>query len=189
MIRIRSVFSSMTISPAVPTADPAAFRLSASMQTPSRSSPLRIIVEEPPGMTALIRFPPCTPPAYFSMISRRGTPVGISYTPGLFTCPLTPTRIGPGCFGTPIFEYASQPIRRINGTFAIVSTLLIVVGHPQTPYCAGNGGLMRGYPLSPSREFISADSSPQIYAPAPRWRYTFVENPESRIFEPTNPLA
>src|SRR3972149_4474826 len=101
------------------------------------------------------------------MISRRGSPVGISKTPGLFTWPLTPTRIGPGCFATPTDAYQAAPRSMITGTFAIVSTLLMVVGQPHRPYCAGTGGLTRGYPRSPSSEFISADSSPQIYAPAP----------------------
>jgi hypothetical protein len=49
--------------PAVPTAEPAAFNPSASIVTPSMLSPRRIIVEEPPGMTALIFLLPGTPPA------------------------------------------------------------------------------------------------------------------------------
>jgi len=45
---------------------------------------------------------------------------------------------------------------------ASVSTLLIVVGMPNTPTAAGNGGLIRGLPRLPSSEFISAVSSPQM---------------------------
>jgi hypothetical protein len=48
------------------------------------------------------------------------------------------------------------------GTAQTVSTLLIVVGWPNAPTTAGNGGLMRGWPRRPSSEFISAVSSPQM---------------------------
>ena len=43
----------------------------------------------------------------------------------------------------------------------------IVVGIPNTPETAGNGGLMRGFPRRPSSDSMSAVSSPQMYAPAP----------------------
>ena len=66
--------------------------------------------------------------------------------------------------------YHAAPFLRISGTAARVSTLLIVVGIPNTPAAAGNGGLMRGLPRLPSIEFIRAVSSPQMYAPAPRMR-------------------
>ena len=42
----------------------------------------------------------------------------------------------------------------------------------------GNGGLGLGWPRSPSSDSRSADSSPQMYAPAPRWR-TKVMSPSS----------
>ena len=54
--------------------------------------------------------------------------------PGLFTCPLIPNKIVPGCFGAPIFENHSQPFFIIAGMFVIVSTLLIVVGQPHNPF-------------------------------------------------------
>ena len=72
-----------------------------------------------------------------------------------------------------IFLYHAGPFVRMGGTAASVSTLLIVVGIPNTPNAAGNGGLMRGFPRLPSIEFISAVSSPQMYAPAPRCRWIF----------------
>ena len=72
-----------------------------------------------------------------------------------------------GLSGRAIFLYHSAPLFRMCGTAASVSTLLIVVGMPNTPDTAGNGGLMRGLPRFPSSEFISAVSSPQMYAPAP----------------------
>jgi hypothetical protein len=58
--------------------------------------------------------------------------------------------------------YQAAPRFTICGTAANVSTLLIVVGMPNRPAAAGNGGLMRGLPRLPSIEFISAVSSPQM---------------------------
>ena len=72
-----------------------------------------------------------------------------------------------GLSARPNFLYHSAPLFRMCGTAASVSTLLIVVGWPNSPATAGKGGLMRGLPRRPSSEFISAVSSPQMYAPAP----------------------
>ena len=41
----------------------------------------------------------------------------------------------------------------------------------QRPATAGKGGLMRGQPRLPSRDSSKPVSSPQMYAPAPRWRW------------------
>ena len=51
----------------------------------------------------------------------------------------------------------------------IVSTLLTTVGEAYRPEIAGNGGFERGWPRFPSSDSSSAVSSPQMYAPAPRW--------------------
>ena len=61
-----------------------------------------------------------------------------------------------------MFWYHSTPLARIAGTLHRVSTLLTQVGLPHTPELAGNGGLERGLARRPSRELISAVSSPQI---------------------------
>jgi hypothetical protein len=82
------------------------------------------------------------------------------------------------------FLYQSAPLFRMCGTAASVSTLLIVVGMPNTPETAGNGGLMRGLPRRPSSEFMRAVSSPQMYAPAPRWTHTFTVLPLPIAFLP-----
>jgi hypothetical protein len=58
--------------------------------------------------------------------------------------------------------------RQMVGATAMVSTLATVVGQPKRPTSAGKGGLSRGLPCLPSRLSISAVSSPQMYAPAPR---------------------
>ena len=57
-----------------------------------------------------------------------------------------------------------------------------VFGMPNTPATAGNGGLIRGLPRLPSSEFISAVSSPQMYAPAPRWSTMSIRLPEPKAF-------
>ena len=80
--------------------------------------------------------------------------------------------------GTPSFAYSAPPSSTITGTVAIVSTLLISVGAAYRPETAGYGGRERGCPRLPSSDSSSADSSPQMYAPAPRWR-TIVTPPSS----------
>ena len=67
----------------------------------------------------------------------------------------------------PIFAYSAPEFITIQGTAAIDSTLFTTVGFAHNPEIAGNGGLIRGFPLLPSKDSIKAVSSPQIYAPAP----------------------
>src|SRR3990170_3061256 len=103
------------------------------------------------------------------------------------TLPHTDQSLVPVLFGLsarPIFLYHSPPFTRMGGTAASVSTLLIVVGMPKRPAAAGNGGLMRGLPRFPSREFINAVSSPQMYAPAPLCTHTSTRFPEPIAFFP-----
>ncbi len=65
-------------------------------------------------------------------------------------------------FSVPIEENHAAPKRRMLGTEAIDSTLLITVGQAYRPATAGNGGRSRGWPRRPSRESSSAVSSPQM---------------------------
>lgn len=48
------------------------------------------------------------------------------------------------------------PRRHIVGATATVSTLVTVVGQPNRPISAGNGGLRRGLPCLPSNDSIRA---------------------------------
>ena len=73
----------------------------------------------------------------------------------------------PVFLGLPILANHLAPLLKIVGTTAIVSTLLIIVGHPYNPISAGNGGFNLGSPFFPSRLSNKAVSSPHIYAPAP----------------------
>ena len=70
-----------------------------------------------------------------------------------------------------------------------VSTLFTTVGWPYSPLIAGNGGLRRGWPRSPSSESMSAVSSPQMYAPAPPCTITSQSNPLPRMFVPMYPAG
>ncbi len=56
----------------------------------------------------------------------------------------------------------AAPLRMMVGTDAKLCVLLMVVGLPNKPKLAGNGGLKRGLPGLPSRDSSSAVSSPQI---------------------------
>ena len=62
----------------------------------------------------------------------------------------------------PIAANAAPPSRTIAGMLASVSTLLTVVGLPNSPTSTGNGGLLRGSPRLPSIDSNSAVSSPQM---------------------------
>ena len=89
-------------------------------------------------------------------------PIASSTLHGFSTWPEMQNTFVPVLFGRPMPANHSAPRRRMVGATAMLSTLLTVVGHPQTPTFAGNGGFRRGWPFLPSRLSISAVSSPQI---------------------------
>jgi hypothetical protein len=69
-----------------------------------------------------------------------------------------------------------------------VSMLCSSVGPPNSPTCATYGGRSRGMPRLPSIDSIIADSSPQMYAPAPR-RSSIVRQRARRIGAKRGELA
>ncbi|MNX74592.1 hypothetical protein D3C86_1060370 [compost metagenome] len=77
-------------------------------------------------------------------------------------CPEAEINLVPVDLPIPIFAYSAPVLLTIHGTAAIDSTLFTTVGLAQRPETAGNGGLIRGLPLFPSRDSIKAVSSPQI---------------------------
>src|SRR5882762_9200552 len=115
-------------------------------------------------MHAFNFLPLAMPPQYSSLYIKSSTEIvmSISYTPGLLILPQAESSLVPVDFPTPIFAYSSPPILMIGTTAARVSTLLTTVGRSQTPLTAGKGGLILGLPRLPSRDSISAVSSPQI---------------------------
>src|SRR5271155_1600830 len=117
--------------------------------------------EDPPGMTALSLRPFHTPPQR-SMRSLKGMPIGNSKLPGFSTCPDTEKIAVPPEFNGPNPENHAAPLRMMVGTDAKLWVLLMVVGLPNRPKFAGNGGLKRGLPGLPSRDSSNAVSSPQI---------------------------
>src|SRR5918996_1437439 len=135
--------SEKTITAAVPSRLPAPEMPSKSIGV-SRWSAVSIGVEDPPGVQALRALPSGSPPAAPRMTSRAGTPRGNSKLPGLTTSPETLNSLGPGDFSVPMERNQSTPLRTIQGTVAIVSTLLTVVGARYRPSTAGNGGGQAG---------------------------------------------
>src|SRR6202021_498406 len=136
------------------------------MLTPHITSAGSTMQEDPPGMTALSLRPFQTPPQS-SMRSLKGIPMGSSRLQGLVTWPETEKIAVPPEFTGPRPANHAAPLRMMVGTLAKLCVLLIVVGLPNKPKLAGNGGLKRGLPGLPSSDSSSAVSSPQIYAPAP----------------------
>jgi len=101
-------------------------------------------IDTPPGITALARRPFHTPPHTSSMIWRNVMPIGSSNTPGLLTWPDTHTMRVPPERPMPSALNHAPPLSMIAGTFISVSTLFTIVGLPNRPFTAGNGGLSRG---------------------------------------------
>ena len=71
-------------------------------------------------------------------------PIGTSTRPTLFTLPPRANTFVPFEVAVHIEEYHSAPFKIILVTFAKVSTLLINVGLPQSPFSAGYGGFTLG---------------------------------------------
>src|SRR6202044_927554 len=117
--------------------------------------------DDPPGITALSLRPFHTPPAK-SIRSLNGIPIGNSKLPGLSTWPETEKITVPPEFTGPRPANQAAPLRMMVGTEAKLCVLLIVVGLPNKPKLAGNGGLKRGLPGLPSRDSSDPGSSPKI---------------------------
>src|SRR5258708_6222175 len=130
----------------------------------SAGKPMR---EGPPGMTAFSLRPFHTPP-HSSIRSLKGIPIGNSRLPGFSTWPETEKITVPPEFTGPNPANQAAPLRMMVGTEAKLCALLMVVGVPNKPKLAGNGGWKRGLPGLPSRDPRSAASSPQVDAPAPK---------------------
>src|ERR1700692_2047434 len=123
------------------------------------------------------------------MSDRRVVDTDASTTPGLTTWPETEESRVPPCVLVPRPANHSAPRLMMWGTAAIVSTLLTMVGWPKAPLTAGNGGLILGHPFLPSRDDRSPVSSPQIYAPAPRWITMSKSKPDPWMFLPRSRAA
>ena len=143
----------------------------------------------PPICTALNSLPFRIPPPISKITSRSVFPIGISTSPPLLILPVSAKTFVPLLSSVPIAANASPPFARIHGTFANVSTLLILEGFCQYPFCAGKGGFKRGIPRCPSSDSIKAVSSPHTNAPAPALIRILQENPLPAIFSPRYPRS
>ena len=89
----------------------------------------------------------------------------------------------------PILANQAEPLVMITGMLAQVSTLLIIVGLPQRPLTAGNGGRGIGMPRLPSKDCSRAVSSPHTKAPAPSRISMSNEKSVPRILSPRRPYS
>src|SRR5512136_1963226 len=131
----------------------------------SRNSWPRHPPEGRPVCTALNSL--TSPPPISKMTLRNVVPRGTSIKPVRLTLPTRLKVLVPLELSVPYWEYHAGPLRRMLGRVPRVSTLLIIVGLPQSPDNAGKGGRVRGMPLLPSMLPIRAVSSPHTKAPAP----------------------
>src|SRR5580698_3137210 len=118
-----------------------------------------------------------------------GVPKGISTKPLLCTLPTSEKTFVPELLALPVSVNHAGPLVMMGETLYQVSTLLMLLGLPHRPFCAGKGGRGRGRPASPSSDAISAVSSPHTNAPAPSTRSTSKLNPRPRILFPSRPYS
>ena len=112
-----------------------------------------------------------------------------STSPELLTLPVRAKTFVPLESAVPMLENHSAPFVMITGIFAQVSTLLIIVGQPHKPFCAGKGGLGVGIPRRPSIERNKAVSSPHTKAPAPKRISISKSKPEPKMSLPRSPKS
>ena len=145
--------------------------------------------EGPPVWAALNFLPPGMPPPISSTISRSVVPMGTSTRPTLVILPPSANTLVPGEVSVPMEENHLAPFRMMGLTFAHVSTLFRMVGLPKRPLTAGKGGRGRGSPRCPSMLVMSAVSSPQTNAPAPRRISMSKSKPRPKMFLPRRPYS
>src|SRR3974377_835129 len=94
----------------------------------------------PPVWTALMAcpLPPPSPPSQPKVLS--GVPSGISTRPVLWTLPTSENTLVPELFGLPVSVNHAGPLMTMGGMLYQVSTLLMLVGMPHSPFCAGTAG-------------------------------------------------
>ena len=75
-----------------------------------------------------------------------GVPSGISTRPVLLTLPTSEKTLVPALLVLPVSLNQAGPLETMGATLYQVSTLLMLVGLPHSPFWAGNGGRGRGRP-------------------------------------------
>ena len=75
-----------------------------------------------------------------------GVPSGISTRPVLLTLPTSEKTLVPALLALPVSVNQAGPLVTIGAMLYQVSTLLMLVGLPHRPFCAGKGGRGRGLP-------------------------------------------
>src|ERR1035437_1572617 len=96
-----------------------------------------------------------------------GVPSGISTRPELRTLPTSENTFVRALLALPVSVSQAGPLEPIDAVLYQVSTLLMLVGLPYRPFCAGKGGRGRGRPDWFSNDAMRAVSSPHTKEPAP----------------------
>src|ERR1039457_512569 len=116
-----------------------------------------------------------------------GVPRGISTRPVLLILPTSENTLVPALLVLPVSVNQAGPLATMGAMLYQVSTLLMLVGQPHSPFCAGNGGRGRGRPAKPSSEAMRAVSRPQRNAPAPSTGLISKLKPRPRMLSPSRP--
>src|ERR1039457_6017883 len=69
-----------------------------------------------------------------------GVPRGISTKPVLAILPTSENTLVPALLALPVSVNQAGPLATMGAMLYQVSTLLMLVGQPHRPFCAGNGG-------------------------------------------------
>src|ERR1035438_9922256 len=88
-----------------------------------------------------------------------GVPSGISTRPVLAILPTSENTLVPALLALPVSVNQAGPLATMGAMLHQVSTLLMLVGLPHRPFCAGNGGRGRGRGGEGSRGAGSAGAS------------------------------
>ena len=129
------------------------------------------------------------PPPHTSTSSRMVRPIGNSYMPTWLIEPMRVNILVPLLFSVPIEENHSAPLMTMWGTHDMVSVLFTTVGRLNRPASTERGGLVRGMARLPSMPNMSADASPEMYAPPPICTSTWQVKPEPMMLSPSSPAS
>src|SRR3989442_14423279 len=108
-----------------------------------------------------------------------------SYTPGRFTRPETEYMRVPPWVLVPRLANHPAPRLMMCGRWQMVLPLLTIVGAPNAPLMAVNGGLSLGQPFRPSSVVSSPVPSPHMYGTAQRGTRTSYPRPRSPATRPS----
>ena len=129
----------------------------------SISSAVRIGADAPPGTTAFSRPVPLDAAGALDELAQRDRHRRLVHARAASRGRRPSTCRVPPCVLVPRpGEPRGAAVDDVRHAAQIVSTLLTIVGAPNAPLIAGNGGLIFGQPFLPSSDEMSPVSSPQM---------------------------